>query len=123
VEYFIKENMNDAELKEMVHLCCTSEDINNLAYALMLDGAFREVILPVLQGIQMKLADKSVEWAGDAMLAHTHGQPATPTTLGKEMANFVYRIKKQTKNVEAVRLTGKMNGATGNYNSHYFSYP
>lgn len=121
VEYFMKENIS--WYKENVHLCCTSEDINNLAYSLMLNQSLNNVIVPNLNKIEVDLVDKSVQWAGDAMLARTHGQPATPTTLGKQFANFAYRLKKQIKFIKGVKLTGKINGAVGNYNAHYFSYP
>lgn len=97
VEYFIKENITG--YKENVHFCCTSEDINNLAYALMLDNAMASVVLPNLKAVHIRLLNKSVDWAADAMIGRTHGQSATPTTLGKEYANFAYRIGKQIKHI------------------------
>ncbi len=121
VEYYIKERIQG--YNEYVHFCCTSEDINNLAYSLMMRDAMKEVMLPVLEQLEAELTSKSAEWAEDAMLARTHGQPATPTTLGKEYANFAYRLSCQLGHIRAVRLKGKINGAVGNYNAHYFAYP
>lgn len=117
----MKENMT--AYKEDVHFCCTSEDINNLSYALMLKDSLNNVILPKLSSLTKAIIDKSENWAAHSMLAHTHGQPATPTTLGKEFANFAYRLDQQIGNIKAVQINGKMNGAVGNYNAHYFAYP
>ncbi|WP_017429881.1 adenylosuccinate lyase [Vreelandella jeotgali] len=126
VEYFLKERIADhAELNavsEFIHFACTSEDINNLAYGVMLaDGldALRPRLHEIVDGIA-RLAD---EHAAQPMLARTHGQTATPTTLGKEMANVAYRLKRQLVQVERVEILGKINGAVGNYNAHLTTYP
>lgn len=127
VEYFIKEQLkDDAELApalEFVHFACTSEDINNLSYGLMLEQARREVLLPTLDGIAGTLRTLAHTQAGQPMLSRTHGQTASPTTLGKELANVVARLERQRKQIAAVELTGKINGAVGNYNAHIASYP
>ncbi|OWQ61686.1 adenylosuccinate lyase [Stenotrophomonas maltophilia] len=127
VEYFIKEQLkDDAELApalEFVHFACTSEDINNLSYGLMLEQARREVLLPTLDGIATALRTLAHAQAGQPMLSRTHGQTASPTTLGKELANVVARLERQRKQIAAVELTGKINGAVGNYNAHIASYP
>jgi adenylosuccinate lyase len=127
IEYFLRERLagNDeiARAAEFIHFACTSEDINNLCHALMLKRARDEVILPALDKIIKKLTALAHELAGAAMLAHTHGQPASPTTLGKEMANVVHRLKQARASIAAVALTGKANGAVGNYNAHLAAYP
>ncbi|WP_297830505.1 adenylosuccinate lyase [Thermomonas sp.] len=127
VEYFIKESLkDDAELGpalEFVHFACTSEDINNLSYGLMLDAARREVLLPAYAGIAASLRAMAHTQAGQPMLSRTHGQTASPTTLGKEIANVVARLERQTRQIAAVELTAKANGAVGNYNAHVISYP
>ncbi|AOD14694.1 adenylosuccinate lyase [Xanthomonas fragariae] len=127
VEYFIKEQLkDDAELGpalEFVHFACTSEDINNLSYGLMLEQARREVLLPTLDGITASLRNLARAQAAQPMLSRTHGQTASPTTLGKEIANVVARLQRQRKQIAAVELTGKVNGAVGNYNAHLVSYP
>ncbi len=127
VEYFIKEQLkDDAELApalEFVHFACTSEDINNLSYGLMLAQARAEVLLPALDGIAGTLRALAHVQAGQPMLARTHGQTASPTTLGKEVANVVARLERQIKQIAAVELTAKINGAVGNYNAHEISYP
>ena len=127
VEYFIKEQLkDDAELApalEFVHFACTSEDINNLSYGLMLARARAEVLLPALDGIADGLRTLAHAQAGQPMLARTHGQTASPTTLGKEIANVVARLERQIKQIAAVELTAKVNGAVGNYNAHEISYP
>lgn len=127
VEYFIKEQLNDdAELApalEFVHFACTSEDINNLSYGLMLEQARREVLLPSLDGIAASLRALAHAQAGQPMLSRTHGQTASPTTLGKEVANVVARLERQRHQIAAVELTGKINGAVGNYNAHVIAYP
>ena len=127
VEYFIKEQLrDDAELAsalEFVHFACTSEDINNLSYGLMLEEARRTVVLPAYQGIADALRRLAHEQAGQPMLSRTHGQTASPTTLGKEMANVVARLERQIAQIAAVELTGKINGAVGNYNAHIAAYP
>ena len=127
VEYFIKEQLkDDAELApalEFVHFACTSEDINNLSYGLMLEQARREVLLPTLDGIAASLRSLAHAQAAQPMLSRTHGQTASPTTLGKELANVVARLERQRRQIAAVELTGKINGAVGNYNAHIASYP
>ncbi|MGO1626579.1 MAG: adenylosuccinate lyase [Halomonadaceae bacterium] len=126
VEYFLKERIADhAELNavsEFIHFACTSEDINNLAYGVMLaDG--RAALLPTLHEIVDSIAALASEHAGQPMLSRTHGQTASPTTLGKEMANVAYRLKRQLKHIESVNILGKINGAVGNYNAHFTTYP
>jgi len=127
VEYFIKEQLADdpalGPALEFVHFACTSEDINNLSYGLMLSQARREVLLPGLEGIAASLRTLAHAQAEQPMLARTHGQTASPTTLGKEMANVVARLERQIRQIAAVELTAKINGAVGNYNAHVVSYP
>jgi len=127
VEYFIKEQLKDnAELGpalEFVHFACTSEDINNLSYGLLLEQARRNVLLPSLDSITSALRSFAHAQAAQPMLSRTHGQTASPTTLGKEIANVVARLERQRKQIAAVELTGKVNGAVGNYNAHLVSYP
>jgi adenylosuccinate lyase len=108
---------------QFVHFACTSEDINNLAYALMLKEARGAIVLPALDALIARLQHLSHELAGAAMLSRTHGQPATPTTMGKELANVVYRLRRQRERCASIALTGKMNGAVGNYNAHLAAYP
>ena len=127
VEYFIKEQLkDDAELApalEFVHFACTSEDINNLSYGLMLEEARRDVLLPTLDGIAASLRALAHAQADQPMLSRTHGQTASPTTLGKEVANVVARLERQRRQIAAVEFTGKINGAVGNYNAHVIAYP
>jgi len=127
VEYFLKEKIRGhAELEavgEFLHFACTSEDINNLAYALMLKEAREGVLLPALQTVADKLRALAHAHAGEPLLARTHGQPASPTTIGKELANVVHRLERQARQVADVALLGKINGAVGNYNAHIASYP
>lgn len=127
VEYFIKEQLkDDAELApalEFVHFACTSEDINNLSYGLMLEEARRTVLLPSLDDIAARLRALAHAQAEQPMLSRTHGQTASPTTLGKEVANVVARLERQRRQIAAVELTGKINGAVGNYNAHAIAYP
>lgn len=127
VEYFIKERIaGHAELaaaKEFVHFACTSEDINNLAYALMLRDARSEVLLPALDRVIDTLRALAHEHAALPMLSRTHGQTASPTTLGKEVANVVARLERQRQQIAAVELGAKINGAVGNYNAHVIAYP
>jgi adenylosuccinate lyase len=106
-----------------VHFACTSEDINNLAYALMLRDARDQVLLPAIDRIIDSLATLALAWADMAMLSRTHGQPATPTTMGKEIANVAYRLQRQRGQIAKVSLLGKINGAVGNYNAHLVAYP
>lgn len=126
VEYWLKEQfsgMNELEnIKEFVHFACTSEDINNLAHALILrDG--RELLLSSMDQLIDKVASLATEHAAAAMLSRTHGQTASPTTVGKEMANVVARLKRQRQQIRDVSLMGKINGAVGNYNAHLSAYP
>lgn len=127
VEYFIKERIgNDealAQAKEFVHFACTSEDINNLSYALMLRDARTQVLLPWLDKIIAKLRELSHANADLPMLSRTHGQTASPSTLGKELANVVARLQRQRKQLAALEIPGKINGAVGNYNAHAIAYP
>jgi adenylosuccinate lyase len=127
VEYLIKETIADnAELlavSEFVHFACTSEDINNLSHALMLKEGRDDIVVPALQAIHSQLTAMAVEFADVAMLARTHGQTASPTTVGKEMANVAYRLQRQLVSITAVPLLGKINGAVGNYNAHISAYP
>jgi len=111
------------KVAEFIHFACTSEDINNLAYALMLKRARDEVILPALDHVIEKLAGLAHDLADAAMLAYTHGQPASPTTLGKELANVAHRLVRGRERIAAVKLAGKFNGAVGNYNAHLAAYP
>jgi adenylosuccinate lyase len=127
VEYFIKERMaSNAELKalsEFVHFACTSEDINNLSHALMLQAGRDQVMLPRMQDIINKLCTLAHELADTPMLARTHGQTASPTTMGKEIANVIARLRRQLEQIKTVPLLGKINGAVGNYNAHLSAYP
>ena len=127
VEYLIKEVIADnAELQavsEFVHFACTSEDINNLSHALMLKEGRDQIVLPALVNIQSELASMGREFADVAMLARTHGQTASPTTVGKEMANVAFRLQRQIDLIKSVPLLGKINGAVGNYNAHLSAYP
>jgi adenylosuccinate lyase len=127
VEYFIKERIgNDpalAQAKEFVHFACTSEDINNLAYALMLRDAREQVLLPAFNQVIARLRELAHVNANLPLLARTHGQTASPTTLGKELANVVARLERQRAQLIAVDIPGKINGAVGNYNAHAIAYP
>jgi adenylosuccinate lyase len=127
IEYFLKErlaaNVQIAEVAEFIHFACTSEDINNLCHALMLKAARDDVMLPGLDKIIDRLTAMAHDLADASMLAHTHGQPASPTTLGKEMANVVARLKRARERIAGVKLLGKINGAVGNYNAHMAAYP
>ncbi len=127
VEYFLKERIGEhadlAKAKEFVHFACTSEDINNLAYALMLRDARDGVLLPALDKLLATLRQMAHALAAQPMLSRTHGQTASPTTLGKEIANVVARLQRQRAQIAAVALSGKINGAVGNYNAHVAAYP
>ena len=127
VEYFIKERLaDDAELGpslEFVHFACTSEDINNLSYALMLARARADVLLPAIDGLVAKLREMAHAHADLPMLARTHGQTASPTTVGKELANVVARLARQREVLAGLPMPGKINGAVGNYNAHVAAYP
>jgi adenylosuccinate lyase len=127
IEYFLKERIQGhAELEaigEFIHFACTSEDINNLSHALMLREARASVLLPMMDELINAISTLARTYADQPMLARTHGQPASPTTLGKEMANVAYRLKRQRQQLGDVPLLGKMNGAVGNYNAHLSAYP
>ena len=127
VEYFLKEKIKDnpgfMKLSEFFHFACTSEDINNLCHAMMLKDARTLIILPVLDKIISAITKLAHDYASVAMLSRTHGQIATPTTLGKEMAIFVHRLRLQYQHLKDVKLLGKFNGAVGNYNAHLAAYP
>lgn len=126
VEYFIKNKFRgNAKLEdslEFIHFACTSEDINNLSYALMLKDS-REIVVEKLQAVTDSIVALAKEHATQPMLSRTHGQTASPTTLGKEMANVAYRLARQIKQINQVELLGKINGAVGNYNAHLSAYP
>ncbi len=126
VEYFIKDkfrgNQQLEDSLEFIHFACTSEDINNLSYALMLKDS-RTIVLAKMQQVTDSIVDLAITHADQPMLSRTHGQTASPTTLGKEMANVAYRLARQIKQAEKVELLGKINGAVGNYNAHYSAYP
>ena len=127
IEYFIKEqfavNPELNAISEFVHFACTSEDINNLSYSLMLTRMRNDVLAPKMREIIDFLREKANDWAAHAMLSRTHGQSASPTTVGKEFANVVARLERQLIQFEAVQLLGKLNGAVGNYNAHLSAYP
>ena len=127
IEYWLKErlsgNIEVCAASEFIHFACTSEDINNLSHALMLTTAKKDVLIPVLQEMIARLNQLAVELADAPMMSRTHGQPATPTTLGKEMANFSYRLARQLKQLTQTPVLGKINGAVGNYNAHMVAYP
>lgn len=127
VEYFLKERIaNNAELaavSEFIHFACTSEDINNLAHGLMIQAGREQVLLPELDQLITAIRELAHRYAEQPMLSRTHGQPATPTTLGKEMANVVQRLRIQRARIAEVAVLGKINGAVGNYNAHRVAYP
>lgn len=127
IEYFLKQRLaGNAEVMrvaEFIHFACTSEDINNLSHALMLKAGRDQVLLPALDRLLEKLTELAHAWADLPMLAHTHGQPASPTTVGKEFANVVYRLKAARERFAGVAMLGKINGAVGNYNAHLVAYP
>lgn len=127
VEYWLKQtlagNAEIARVAEFIHFACTSEDINNLSHGLMLHTSRDQVMLPVLKKIISSLTFLSHQLAEVSMLARTHGQPATPTTMGKEIANVVYRLQRGYEKLAQVSILGKINGAVGNYNAHTIAYP
>ncbi len=127
VEYWLKEQVKDVpELmaaSEFIHFACTSEDINNTSHGMMLKAARDTVLLPALQAVIDRLADLAHEHAAVPMMSRTHGQPASPTTLGKEIANVVARLRRAAERIAAVEVLAKMNGAVGNYNAHLSAYP
>lgn len=127
VEYFLKERLEGfpelARVSEFLHFACTSEDINNLAYGLMLLDLRDQILLPELDGWIAALRELASGLADQPMLSRTHGQPASPTTLGKELANVVARLDRARRNLLATEILGKLNGAVGNYNAHLVAYP
>ncbi|SDL40648.1 Adenylosuccinate lyase [Franzmannia pantelleriensis] len=126
VEYFLKERIAEQPelhaISEFVHFACTSEDINNLSHGVMLTDGLNS-LLPIMHGVADAIAALAHEHAAQPMLSRTHGQTASPTTLGKEMANVAYRLRRQLKQIESVEILGKINGAVGNYNAHLTTYP
>jgi len=127
VEYLLKEkvagNAELAAISEFIHFACTSEDINNLSHGLMLTTARDQVLLPLMDQLLASIKALAVQYKTIPMMARTHGQPASPTTLGKEMANVYIRLQRQRNQVAAVEMLGKFNGAVGNYNAHLSAYP
>ena len=130
VEYFLKRRLTtiapseqDRGLAELIHFCCTSEDINNLSYALMVKGAVELVWLPRAHTVVEAVATMASDLRGVPLLAHTHGQPATPTTMGKELAVLAHRLTRQLRRVEAAEYLGKLNGATGTFGAHLAAVP
>jgi adenylosuccinate lyase len=130
VEYFVKRRLaeiapadDDRGLAELVHFCCTSEDINNLSYAVMVRGAVQKVWLPRARSVVEQVAAMAQDLRGVPLLAHTHGQPATPTTMGKELAVLAHRLDRQLRRIEAAEFLGKLNGATGTYGAHLAAVP
>jgi adenylosuccinate lyase len=127
VEYYLKEQVAEhAELNavsEFIHFACTSEDINNLSHALMLKSGRDQILLPMVNEVLEMINHLAHQFAATPMMSRTHGQPASPTTLGKEFANVVHRMRRQLKQIAAVEMLGKFNGAVGNYNAHLSAYP
>ncbi|KMN81761.1 adenylosuccinate lyase [Chromobacterium sp. LK11] len=127
IEYWLKERLSGnpevMAASEFIHFACTSEDINNLSHALMLKTARNTVVLPAIDEVIHKLQKLAHELADTAMMCRTHGQPATPSTMGKELANTVYRLKRQREQLVHQEILGKINGAVGNYNAHLVAYP
>lgn len=126
VEYFIKQRIEEttlADVKEFVHFCCTSEDINNLAYGIMVKHAITEVWLPLAEALTESVAQMAVRTRDAAMLSRTHGQPASPTTVGKELGVFARRWRRQLDPIRKLEYLGKFNGAVGNFNAHVAAYP
>ncbi len=127
VEYFLKEKVAAVPalhaVSEFIHFACTSEDINNLSHALMLQSARQDVVLPYWRKVIDALKGLAQEYRDIPLLSRTHGQPATPSTVGKEFANVAYRMERQYRQLERVEIMGKINGAVGNYNAHIVAYP
>src|SRR3954467_5443231 len=127
IEYWLKGKLSDnreiVNITRFVHYACTSEDINNLCHALMIRDALAQVLIPAMDALIEKMTVLAHSTASLPMLSRTHGQPATPSTLGKEMANVVHRLKRQRARVSSVLLTGKINGAVGNFNAHLAAFP
>lgn len=129
VEYYIKDKFRESGISvlkdklEFVHFACTSEDINNLSHGLMLRTARSEVLIPAINSMIQVLSELARKYRDQPMLSRTHGQVASPTTMGKELANYVARIRRQSRQLEGVEILGKKNGAVGNFNAHYAAYP
>jgi len=127
VEYFLKEKVAAVpalqSVNEFIHFACTSEDINNLSHALMLETARRDVVLPIWRKTIDAIGALAQEYRDIPLLSRTHGQPATPSTIGKEFANVAYRLERQFRQLQQVEVMGKINGAVGNYNAHMVAYP
>jgi adenylosuccinate lyase len=126
VEYFLKELFQElglAEFSEFIHFGLTSQDINNTAFPMMINDALKSELLPMAEQIINKINLYSIQWKGIPMLAHTHGQPASPTTFGKEMAVFSERLEQQLNEIKNIKLLAKFGGATGNFNAHHVAYP
>jgi adenylosuccinate lyase len=127
VEYFLKEKFNASDAlkphQEFLHFCCTSEDINNIAYALMTQSARDQIFLPIIDELIQRLETKALAYANIPMLARTHGQPASPTALGKEIKNIAMRLSRQKTQIFGVNISAKINGATGDFNAHHVAYP
>lgn len=126
VEYYIKENLKGSAIEpyfEFIHFACTSEDINNLSYALMVKDALAEELIPVFTEVLQNIWRLAKKYKDVAMMSRTHGQPATPTTLGKEFVNVLARLEHQLLTLKGVKILGKMNGAVGNFNAHFVAYP
>lgn len=126
VEYYINEKLKENNIEKynnLVHFCCTSEDINNLAYGIMEKDLIEKVLIPNIEKLIDKLKEKANKYAKIPMLSHTHGQNATPTTVGKEFAIFAYRCNKILNKIRLEKITGKFNGTVGNFNAHIISYP
>jgi adenylosuccinate lyase len=126
VEYFIRGKLDQlglGHLAELTHFACTSEDINNLSYAITVRDAMKQVWLPRVETLMNKLRELSAKYAGDAMLSHTHGQPATPSTMGKEFAVFVHRLERQIRRIQNADYLGKFSGATGTFSAHVVAAP
>ncbi|MFA6037308.1 MAG: adenylosuccinate lyase [Legionellales bacterium] len=127
IEYYLKNKIKDhknlASLMEFIHFSCTSEDINNLSYALMLKETQEKIIIPMINNLVKKLTSMAHEYASAAMLSRTHGQAASPTTMGKEIANVVARLNHQLDLISKINMFGKINGAVGNFNAHHVAYP
>ena len=126
VEYFIRAKLSELgrnDLLELTHFACTSEDINNLSYAITVRDAIENVWLPKATVLLTKLRELSAKYADSAMLSRTHGQPATPTTMGKELAVFVHRLERQIKRIKATEYLGKFSGATGTFSAHVVAAP
>ncbi|CAL4042726.1 Adenylosuccinate lyase [Buchnera aphidicola (Tetraneura ulmi)] len=127
LEYFLKKKINSFKclksISEFVHFACTSEDINNLSYGLMLKKSKKELLLPIWETIILEIKNLVVLYKDIPMLSRTHGQAATTSTFGKEMSIFLYRMNRQKKQLKNIKILGKFNGSTGNYNSHFIAYP